>query len=189
MTRLIVTRLLRCPQNPLSFYNTLPLFKVRFASKTDFNQHTPQPLETNFGCPLPCQDTCASCSIGRRFARVSPMRSRQRLQKLFAGFSTCRAAGALPVKPQFCAQLGMCQPDSRRGNALRFNARLHSPACAALTCPLPFQSHLRQHASPCSLSTIQNAPPLFFLQTNPNKSVSGLRCRAQRGEQVRSTQG
>jgi len=38
------------------------------------------------------------------------MRSRQHLQKHSAGFSTCRATDALPVKPSFRAQLGMCQP-------------------------------------------------------------------------------
>jgi len=108
-----------------------------FASKTDFSQHTPQPLKTNFGCPLPRQDTCTSRSTGQSFTCVSPMRSRQHLQKHFVGNATCRAADALPVKPSFHTQLGMCQPDSRRGNTLRFNARLHSPACAALTRSLP----------------------------------------------------
>jgi len=114
------------------------------------------------------------------------MRSRQHLQKLLAGFSTCRAAGALPVKTQFHAQLGMCQPASRRENAWRFNPRFHSPACATLTRSSPFQSHLRQLASPCSLSTLQNAPPLFLLQTNPNMSVSGLRCHGERSEPLAS---
>jgi len=39
---------------------------------------------------------------------------------------------------------------------------------------------------PCSLSTSRNAPPLFFLQTNPNGSVSGL--RAERSEASKSAQ-
>jgi len=100
------------------------------------------------------------------------MRSRQHLQKHFVGNATCRAAGALPVKPSFRARLGMCQPASPRGNTLRLNARFHSPACAALTRSAPFQIHLRQLASPCSLSTLLNAPPLLLPQTDPNEGIT-----------------
>jgi len=83
------------------------------------------------------------------------MRSRHDLQKHFVGNATGRAAGALPVKPSFHAQLGMCRPASRRGNTLRFNARFRSPACAALTRSSLFQSRLRQHA--LSLHTLNNS--------------------------------
>jgi len=81
-----------------------------FASKTDFSQPASQPLQTLCGCPLPRQTACSSRSTGQSFARTSPMRSRQHLQKHFAGNATCRAADTMPVKPQFHAQLGMCQP-------------------------------------------------------------------------------
>jgi len=41
------------------FTTQLRFSNAVFASKTDFSQHTPQPLKTNFGCPLPHQNTCA----------------------------------------------------------------------------------------------------------------------------------
>ena len=53
--------------------------------------------------------------------------------KHFVGNPTCRAAGALPVKPSFHAQLGMCQPAfvwcAAGGSTLTFT---HQPARRSL---------------------------------------------------------
>ena len=168
------------------FTTHLRLSGAVFAVKTDFSQPASQPLQTLCGCPLPRQDTCTSRSTGQRFARTSPMRSRRHLQKHFVGNTTCRATDALPVKPSFLAQLGMCQPTSRRENALRFNPCFRSPACAVLTRAFPLPKPPAPPRFPCPLSTIQNAPPLFFSQTNPNNSVSGLRCHGERSEPLAS---
>jgi len=147
LTCFIATCPLRCPQNPLSFYNTSALLKVRFASKTDFNQHTPQPLKINFGCPLPRQNTCASRSTGQRFIRASLMRPHQHLQKHFVGNTTGRATDAVPVKPSFLAQLGMCQP-----------ACVLGAACGAIRT-FTHQPARRSHAPHPSKFTCANSPP------------------------------
>ncbi len=134
-------------------------------------------MKINFGCPLPYQDACASRSTGRRFTHASPARSRQHLQKHFAEIATCRATDALPVKPSFLAQLGMCQPAfvwcAPCGSTRAF---IHQPARRSYA-PCPSKTACANMPFPCSLSTIQNASPLFFLQTNPNNSVSGTACR------------
>jgi len=67
----------------------------------------------------------------------------------------------------FTLNLGMCRPASRRGNTLRFNARFHSPTCAALTRSLPFQNHLRQHALPLLALNIAKRAAALFLTNEP----------------------
>ena len=154
-------------------FTTQPRFSgAAFAVKTDFSQPASQPLKINFGCPLPRRDACAPRSTGQSFTRSSPIRSRRHLQKHFVGNATSRATGALPVKPQFYAQLEMCQPACVLcvpcGSTRAF---AHQPARRSLA-PCHFQNHLCQLASPCSLSTLHNAPPLFLPQTNPNGQAS-----------------
>jgi len=135
-------------KTPFHFTTHLRFSGAGLAVKPDFSQHTPQLLKTNFGCPLPHQDACASRSTGQRFARASPMRSRHHLQKHFVGNATDRAAGALPVKPQFLAQLGMCQP-----------AFVWCAACGAIHA-FTHQPARRSLAPHPSKFTCANSPPL-----------------------------
>ena len=130
------------------FTTQLPFSGAVFAVKTDFNHHTPQPLQTIFGCPLPRQDACAPRSTGQSFTCASPTRSRQHLQKHFAKNTTCRAAGALPGKPSFRAQLGMCQP-----------AFILCVPCGS-TRAFAHQPAQRSHAPHPSKFTCANSPPL-----------------------------
>ena len=149
-----------------------------FAIKTDFSQHTPQLLKTNFGCPLPRQTACANTQRDK----VSPA-PRPCAHASIA--KTLRRKRNLPRRGCSAGKASISRSTWECAGLPLFGARLAGQRSLSLTSLrgahsllVPPKPLAPTRPSPCSLSTIQNAPPLFFLQTNPNESVSGLRCNS-----------
>jgi len=126
-----------------------------FVVKTDFSQHTPQPLKTIFGCPLPRQSAWPRTQPDKVSPAPRPCAHASICKNSWPDFQLAAPRALCRQSLHFALNLeGTDLPRGVETLCGSTHAFTHQPARRS-HAPYHFQNRLRQHAHP--LHTLNNS--------------------------------